>query len=134
MVRAEIAVTPATASAGPTMNDSSTDIESSAYAGRRRSGGTSAAMDCREGDIACDEILFERLRALRKKLADERRVPAYIVFGDTTLRAMARHYPDNVGQMEGIPGMGEKKRAEFGEAFANEIAEYLKTNSRVAFE
>jgi ATP-dependent DNA helicase RecQ len=36
--------------------------------------------------------------------------------------------------METIPGMGEKKRAEFGEAFASEIAEYLKTNARVAFD
>ncbi|MBL9185868.1 MAG: DNA helicase RecQ [Opitutaceae bacterium] len=88
----------------------------------------------REGDIACDEILFERLRALRKKLADERRVPAYIVFGDTTLRAMAHHYPASCAEMEGIPGLGEKKRAEFGEIFASEIAEYLKTNSRMAFE
>jgi ATP-dependent DNA helicase RecQ len=88
----------------------------------------------REGDIACDEILFTRLRALRKELADERRVPAYIVFGDTTLRAMARYYPETVGQMEGIPGMGERKRAEFGEVFAAEIADYLKSNSRLAFE
>jgi ATP-dependent DNA helicase RecQ len=87
----------------------------------------------REGDIACDEILFARLRALRKALADERRVPAYIVFGDTTLRAMARHYPETADQMEGIPGMGEKKRAEFGEIFAAEIAGYLRTNSRMAF-
>jgi ATP-dependent DNA helicase RecQ len=88
----------------------------------------------REGDIACDEILFERLRALRKKLADERRVPAYIVFGDTTLRAMARYYPASADAMEGIPGMGEKKRAEFGEIFAAEIAAYLATNSRQAFD
>jgi ATP-dependent DNA helicase RecQ len=88
----------------------------------------------REGDIACDEILFERLRTLRKKLADERRVPAYIVFGDTTLRTMARLYPASVSEMEGISGMGEKKRAEFGEAFASEIGDYLKTNSRMAFE
>ena len=87
----------------------------------------------REGDIACDEILFVRLRALRKELADERRVPAYIVFGDTTLRAMARYYPETPAQMEGIPGMGEKKRAEFGEIFAAEIADYLKTSSRMAF-
>jgi ATP-dependent DNA helicase RecQ len=88
----------------------------------------------REGDIACDEILFERLRTLRRKLADERKVPAYIVFGDTTLRAMARYYPESAGAMEGIPGMGEKKRAEFGEIFTAEIANYLKTNSRQAFE
>jgi ATP-dependent DNA helicase RecQ len=87
----------------------------------------------REGDIACDEILFERLRALRKKLADERSVPAYIVFGDTTLRAMARHYPATLDAMEGIPGMGEKKLAEFGELFATEIAGYLSTHSRQSF-
>ena len=88
----------------------------------------------REGDIACDEILFAKLRTLRKELADERRVPAYIVFGDNTLRAMARVYPESVDQMEGIPGMGEKKRAEFGEAFAAAIADYLRTNSRQAFD
>ncbi len=88
----------------------------------------------REGDIACDEILFERLRTLRKKLADERRVPAYIVFGDNTLRAMARFYPDSIGAMEGIPGLGEKKRAEFGEIFATEIAAYLENNSRQSFD
>jgi ATP-dependent DNA helicase RecQ len=88
----------------------------------------------REGDVECDEILFERLRTLRRKLADERGVPAYIVFGDTTLRAMARHYPDRVERMEGIPGMGEKKRAEFGEPFANEIFLYLRSNSKQAFD
>lgn len=87
----------------------------------------------REGDIACDEILFERLRTLRKQLADDRRVPAYVIFGDTTLRAMAHHYPERLDQMEGIPGMGEKKRAEFGKVFAAAIAAYLKTNSRMAF-
>ena len=87
----------------------------------------------REGDIECDEILFERLRTLRKKLADERKVPAYIVFGDTTLRALARYYPATPGAMEGIPGLGEKKRAEFGATFAAEIAAYLKTNSKQAF-
>ncbi|MEO5958495.1 MAG: DNA helicase RecQ, partial [Opitutaceae bacterium] len=84
----------------------------------------------REGDVPCDEILFERLRTLRKKLADERHVPAYIIFGDATLRALAHYYPTSVAQLDGIPGIGEKKRAEFGEAFATEIADYLTTNSR----
>ncbi|MEO6568364.1 MAG: RQC domain-containing protein, partial [Opitutaceae bacterium] len=88
----------------------------------------------REGDIACDEILFERLRTLRRKLADERSVPAYIIFGDTTLRTMARYYPETVDALEGIPGVGEKKRAEFGERFASEIVDHLRTNSRQAFE
>ena len=52
------------------------------------------------------------LRALRKQLADERHVPAYIIFGDTTLRALAHFYPTSLAQLEGIPGIGEKKRAE----------------------
>jgi len=85
-------------------------------------------------DIACDEILFERLRGLRKRLADARGVPAYIVFGDTTLRAMARAYPQAAEAMDGIPGVGEKKRAEFGEIFAGEIAAYLRENSRQRFD
>ncbi len=88
----------------------------------------------RAGDIACDEILFARLRTLRKKLADERKVPAYVIFGDATLRQLAREYPVSESAMETIFGMGEKKRAEFGEAFANEIARYLETNSRMRFD
>ncbi len=88
----------------------------------------------RTGDVACDELLFERLRQLRKRLADERSVPAYVIFGDTTLRAMAREYPTSVGDMAGIFGLGEKKRAEFGETFAREIAAYLETNSRQSFD
>jgi ATP-dependent DNA helicase RecQ len=87
----------------------------------------------REGDIECDEILFNRLRTLRKKLADERKVPAYVIFGDATLRQLAREYPTSEREMEGIFGMGEKKRAEFGAAFATEIVGYLETNSRMSF-
>jgi ATP-dependent DNA helicase RecQ len=87
----------------------------------------------REGDVECDEILFARLRTLRRQIADARHVPAYIIFGDTTLRAMARYYPRSINEMDGIPGMGEKKRAEFGEAFASEIAAYLENNARMAF-
>jgi ATP-dependent DNA helicase RecQ len=87
----------------------------------------------RAGEIACDEILFQRLRELRKRLADARAVPAYIVFGDATLRAMARSYPQSIEAMVGIPGVGEKKRAEFGAVFAEEINAFLQTNSRMQF-
>ena len=87
----------------------------------------------REGDIECDEILFNRLRELRKKLADERKVPAYVIFGDATLRQMAREYPQSDDAMAHIFGMGVKKRAEFSETFAREIASYLQDNSRITF-
>ena len=88
----------------------------------------------REGDIACDEILFARLREMRKKLADERRVPAYVIFGDATLRQMAREYPATEAAMHGIFGMGEKKRAEFGASFAAAIRSFLETNPRITFD
>ncbi len=85
------------------------------------------------GEITCDEILFERLRALRKKLADERDVPAYIVFSDVALRQMARNYPQSESDFARISGVGEKKLREFGEVFLNEIALHLATNPRQIF-
>ncbi|HUD83224.1 MAG TPA: DNA helicase RecQ [Candidatus Saccharimonadales bacterium] len=87
----------------------------------------------RAGEITCDEELFERLRQLRKSLADERNVPAYIVFSDVSLRQMARHYPANDEQLARINGVGEKKLKEFGAAFLSEIAAHLQTNPRQIF-
>lgn len=87
----------------------------------------------RKGAIECDEILFARLRALRKQLADERGVPAYVIFGDATLRQMAREYPATLRAMHDIFGMGEKKREQFGETFAAEIADHLRDNAKMAF-
>jgi ATP-dependent DNA helicase RecQ len=85
-------------------------------------------------EIECDEGLFERLRKLRKKLADEREVPAYVIFGDTTLRHMARQYPTGLQHFRGISGMGEKKLAEFGEVFAAEISDWLKSNPKIRYQ
>jgi ATP-dependent DNA helicase RecQ len=74
------------------------------------------------GYIECDETLFDRLRRLRKKLADERNVPAYIIFSDVSLRQMARYYPANEVEFARISGVGERKLAEFGSRFIAEIA------------
>lgn len=87
----------------------------------------------RSGEIECDEALFGQLRRLRKRLADERGVPAYIVCGDVTLRELARHYPTDVEAMQEISGLGERKLAEYGEILAAEIRAHLASNSRVAF-
>jgi ATP-dependent DNA helicase RecQ len=85
------------------------------------------------GEISCDEVLFDRLRQLRKQLADERDVPAYIVFSDVALRQMARNYPQTESDFARISGVGEKKLREFGEIFLGEIAAYLQTNARQIF-
>jgi len=87
----------------------------------------------RAGEIECDEALFEKLRALRKRLADERGVPPYIVFSDVALRQMARFYPAGDAQFSRISGVGEKKLLEFGEVFLREIAAHLQSNARQIF-
>ncbi len=87
----------------------------------------------RAGEIACDENLFERLRVLRKRLADERDLPAYIVFSDVSLRQMARYYPLDEPGLSRISGVGEKKQREFGGAFLGEIADFLQTHARQIF-
>jgi ATP-dependent DNA helicase RecQ len=85
------------------------------------------------GAIACDEVLFERLRAFRRQLADERSVPAYIIFSDVSLREMAREYPTNSTDFRRIPGVGEQKLKSFGEAFLREIKSHLAANPRRTF-
>jgi len=85
------------------------------------------------GEISCDEALFDRLRTLRKKLADERDVPAYIIFSDVALRQMARNYPTNESEFTRISGVGEKKLREFGKIFLGEITAHLQTHARQIF-
>jgi ATP-dependent DNA helicase RecQ len=69
-----------------------------------------------------DADVFRALRDLRKHLADERDVPAYVVFSDAVLRAMARELPRTPAQLRRISGVGEKKLADFGTQFLAEIA------------
>jgi ATP-dependent DNA helicase RecQ len=83
----------------------------------------------RAGEIPCDEALFERLRVLRRKLADERDVPAYIIFSDASLREMARACPTTPAEFRRIPGVGEQKLKDFAEPFLCEVRTYLAENS-----
>ena len=79
----------------------------------------------RAGEIECDEMLFARLRELRHELAASRGVPAYMVFGDVALREMARDCPATPEAFGLISGVGDKKKAEYGNLFISEIAVYL---------
>ncbi|MCA9239209.1 MAG: RecQ family ATP-dependent DNA helicase, partial [Planctomycetales bacterium] len=71
-----------------------------------------------------DRGLFERLRTLRGRLAAERGVPAYVVFGDTALRDMARLRPSSEAGFAEVKGVGAKKLADLGETFLEAIREY----------
>ncbi len=68
-----------------------------------------------------DERLFQRLRALRKQLADEYSVRPYMVFSDATLRAMVRRRPANVEELLEVSGVGRAKLQRYGDAFLEEI-------------
>jgi len=71
-----------------------------------------------------DRDLFEQLRGLRRKLAQERSMPAYIVFSDAALRDMARKRPRTPSEFLGISGVGDKKLEQYGEVMLNLIRRY----------
>jgi len=71
---------------------------------------------------AYDEVLFERLRTLRKTLADEAGVPPYVVFGDNALLLMARDKPTESDEFLQISGVGQAKLERYGDEFMNAIA------------
>jgi ATP-dependent DNA helicase RecQ len=75
-----------------------------------------------------DGDLFESLRSLRRELATERGVPAYLLFSDATLRDMARVKPASAAALLGIRGVGERKLADLGQRFLDHIASYCRAN------
>ncbi len=70
-----------------------------------------------------DSVLFEKLRKLRKRLADERRVPAYVIFGDKSLMEMADLKPQTHAAFAKLYGVGAKKLETFGDVFLQAIRE-----------
>ncbi len=80
-------------------------------AARARTPPSSAGLDAEA------EALFERLRVLRKQLADTQGLPPYVIFHDATLREMAARRPQTLDQFAGIRGVGEGKLARYGHAF-----------------
>jgi ATP-dependent DNA helicase RecQ len=86
-------------------------------------GGSRSRRTAASADVdAADQPLFEALRAWRAETARELGMPAYIVFGDATLRALAEHRPSSSAELEGITGIGAKKREAYGEAVLAVIA------------
>ncbi|WP_395743884.1 DNA helicase RecQ [Prosthecobacter sp.] len=95
--------------------------------------GTSTGKVAKAGSIACDEGLFAELRALRKRLADEKGVPPYVVFGDASLRHMCREYPHTERGFLAIPGVGSQKLADYGAAFMGVISQWLEGHEMLKF-
>ena len=75
-----------------------------------------------------DPGLFESLRILRREIARERSVPAYVLLSDATLRDMARLRPGSPAALLRVRGVGERKLADFGQRFLEVIASYCYDN------
>jgi ATP-dependent DNA helicase RecQ len=82
--------------------------------GRTKSKASKAQAASWEG---VDRELFEELRGVRQSLAAARSVPPYVIFGDATLRDLARVRPSAIEKMAAIYGVGEAKLRDFGQAF-----------------
>jgi ATP-dependent DNA helicase RecQ len=77
-----------------------------------------------------EEALFQRLRALRKRLADELGVPPYVVFADAALRTMAERRPTSTAAFAEVPGVGRHKLEQYGELFTAEIQGFEATGGQ----
>ncbi len=77
------------------------------------------------------EQLFQHLRSLRKQIADEQGVPPYVVFPDTSLRAMAQQRPQNRDQFARIPGVGSRKLEAYFTPFTRAIRDYCESHNLV---
>jgi ATP-dependent DNA helicase RecQ len=71
------------------------------------------------------DALFEKLRQLRKTIADTQGVPPYVIFHDRTLRLMAEDFPTTETQMRQVSGVGDRKYQLYGADFINEILRFM---------
>ncbi|MDL4842052.1 DNA helicase RecQ [Aquibacillus rhizosphaerae] len=76
-----------------------------------------------------EQELFEELRKLRKQVADQEKVPPYVLFSDTTLKEMCRFFPTTKEAMLGIKGVGMKKFDQYGQLLLNAISEWTEKNN-----
>ncbi len=76
-----------------------------------------------------DRDLFEHLRTVRRDVAKERSVPAFVIFGDKTLREMARLRPSTNAALLGVGGVGKRKLKDFGTLFTAEIKGYCEAHA-----
>jgi ATP-dependent DNA helicase RecQ len=71
-----------------------------------------------------DQNLFQRLRSLRKRLADQQAIPPYVVFADASLRQMTQQQPQTLKRFAKISGVGRRKLEQYGTIFTEEIRAY----------
>ncbi|MBU1130948.1 DNA helicase RecQ [Patescibacteria group bacterium] len=90
--------------------------------------------DISQYQLEYDLALFEKLRALRKQLADINKVPPFVIFSDVSLQEMAYYLPADKDNFSRIQGVGAQKLENFGDEFLKVITSHLKENNLVSSE
>ena len=80
---------------------------------------------------SCDTVLFDSLKALRKKVAKEKNLPPYVIFQDPSLEEMATTYPTTHDELIQINGVGSGKAVKFGRQFLEFIKKHVEENDIV---
>ncbi|OIK09003.1 DNA helicase RecQ [Bacillus sp. MUM 13] len=78
--------------------------------------------------ISADNLLFEELRQLRKEIAQEEKVPPFVIFSDASLKDMSASFPVTPETFITVKGVGQKKQEKYGQIFIRKIQEYLAEN------
>ncbi len=81
-------------------------------------------------EMPFDQRLFAELRALRLRLADEKDVPAFVIFSDASLKQMAARFPQNTDEFTRISGVGSAKLEQYGVDFMAVIQAYIATHGQ----
>ncbi|OGH59341.1 MAG: ATP-dependent DNA helicase RecQ [Candidatus Magasanikbacteria bacterium RIFCSPHIGHO2_01_FULL_33_34] len=81
------------------------------------------------GELDYEVGMFEELRALRKRIAEQAGVPPFMIFGDKALQEMSYYLPQNLDDFANISGVGEQKLGKFGKIFLSVIQNFCKTNN-----
>ena len=87
------------------------------------------ASTARRATLDYDQALFDALRELRSRLAAERNVPPYVIFGDVTLQQMAYYLPQSSESLSRISGVGARKLDQLGDAFLSVIVAHARSHS-----
>jgi ATP-dependent DNA helicase RecQ len=80
--------------------------------------------ESRAGASSSSHPLFERLRTLRRHLAEEENKPSFMIFSDATLHDMVRIKPKTLSQFLSVSGVGQNKLERYGDAFLDAIKEF----------
>ena len=80
------------------------------------------------GSAAGDEALYVQLKSLRKSIASREKLPAYVIFDETSLKDMTLQYPCNVEELSHCAGVGINKAQKYGQPFIDLIRQYVEDN------